>query len=147
MEALGLFRNVSFDCIGADRLQRLYRQSQNAISAEITFVERTVVSDISGLEQAYLGLLPATEFLKLVENESAKMRSAIFYDNVRHWQEWNDVNTEMRTTLLDADSKVLFPCSTMALRCVARRVNATANRFLVEDYQIVNGCQTSFRAP
>jgi hypothetical protein len=40
-----------------------------------------------------LGLLPASEFLKLVENESAEIRSAIFYDNVRHWQEWNPVNT------------------------------------------------------
>src|SRR5262249_24091831 len=77
-------------------------------------------------------------------NESAEMLSAIFYDNVRHWQEWNDVNTEMRTTLLDVDSKLLFPLLNNGITIVARRVNATANRFLVEDYQIVNGCQTSF---
>jgi hypothetical protein len=100
--------------------------------------------DIPGVEQDYLGLLPASEFLKLVENESAEIRSAIFYDNVRHWQEWNPVNTEMRTTLSDAGSKVLFPLLNNGITVVARRVNATANRFLVEDYQIVNGCQTSF---
>jgi hypothetical protein len=144
VEALGLFRNVVFKCLGASELQRLYRQSQNAISAEITFSERTVVPDIPGVEQAYLGLLPASEFLKLVENESGDMRSAIFYDNVRHWQEWNDVNKEMRATLSDAGSKVLFPLLNNGITVVARRVNATANRFLVEDYQIVNGCQTSF---
>jgi hypothetical protein len=144
VDALGLFRNVVFNCLGAGDLQRLYRQSQNAISAEITFAERTVIPDIPGVEQAYLGLLPASEFLKLVENESAEIRSAIFYDNVRHWQEWNPVNTEMRTTLSDAGSKVLFPLLNNGITVVARRVNATANRFLVEDYQIVNGCQTSF---
>jgi hypothetical protein len=144
IEDLGLFRRVIFECVDAERLQRLYRESQNALSVEVTFAERTVIPDIRGVEQAYLGLLPATEFLKLIENESQEMISAIFYDNVRHWQEWNPVNSEMRETLSAEDSKVLFPLLNNGVTVVARRINPTANRFLVEDYQIVNGCQTSF---
>lgn len=87
IESLGIFRRVGFECIDAERLQRLYRESQNAVAAEITFSARTVIPDIPGVEQAYLGLLPATEYLKLVENESQEILAAIFYDNVRHWQD------------------------------------------------------------
>jgi hypothetical protein len=144
IEDLGLFRRVVFECVDAERLQRLYRESQNAVAVEITFSERTVIPEISGVEQAYLGLLPATEYLKLVENDSQEILTTIFYDNVRHWQEWNPVNNEIRNTLSGADSKVLFPLLNNGVTVVARRINPTANRFVVEDYQIVNGCQTSF---
>jgi hypothetical protein len=144
VDDLGLFRRVVFECVDAERLQRLYRESQNAVAVEITFLERTVIPDIPGVEQAYLGLLPATEYLKLVENESQEMLTAIFYDNVRHWQEWNTVNNEIRNTLSGTDTKVLFPLLNNGVTVVARRINPTANRFLIEDYQVVNGCQTSF---
>lgn len=144
LEDTGLFRHVGFDCIGADRLQNLYRESQNAVSVEVTFSERTVIPDIPGVEQAYLGLLPAKEFLKLVENETAEVIGSIFYDNVRHWQDWNPVNQEMRETLTHPETRVLFPLLNNGVTIVASRVNPTANRFLIEDYQIVNGCQTSF---
>lgn len=144
IEDLSLFRRVEFECLDADRLQRLYHEAENAVQVEITFSERTVIPEIPGVEQAYLGLLPATEFLKLVENEAHEMNTAIFYDNVRHWQEWNTVNNEMRATLSDPSTKVLFPLLNNGITVVARRINPTANRFLVQDYQVVNGCQTSF---
>ncbi len=144
IEDLGLFRRVIFDCVDAEKLQRLYRESQNAISVEITFSQNTTIPDIPGVDQAYLGLLPASEYLRLVENESQEMLTAIFYDNVRHWQEWNPVNTEIRSTLSDPNTRVLFPLLNNGVTVVARRINPIPRRFLIEDYQIVNGCQTSF---
>ena len=144
IESLGLFNKVSFECLDADKLQRLYRESQNAISREILFADRTVIPDIPGVEQAYLGLLPASEFLKLVENESGEIIGSLFYDNVRHWQEWNPVNTEMRTTLSTTDTSVYFPLLNNGVTIVARKVLPTGNKFMIEDYQVVNGCQTSF---
>ena len=144
VEDLGLFRRVVFDCIDAERLQRLYRESQNAVSVEITFSQNTVIPDIPGVDQAYLGLLPASEYLKLIENENQEMLTAIFYDNVRHWQEWNTVNNEIRNTLSNADTRVLFPLLNNGITIVAKRINPIPRRFLIEDYQVVNGCQTSF---
>ena len=144
VEDLGLFRRVAFDCVDAERLQRLYRESQNAVSVEITFSQNTPIPDIPGVDQAYLGLLPAPEYLKLVENETQEMLTAIFYDNVRHWQEWNPVNNEIRNTLSDIATRVLFPLLNNGITIVARRINPIPRRFLIEDYQVVNGCQTSF---
>lgn len=144
IEATGLFRKVAFDCVDADKLQRLYRESQNAVSREIVFSERTVIPEIPGVEQAYLGLLPTSQFLQLVENEDEEILTSIFYDNVRHWQEWNPVNSEMRDTLTDPIGNVYFPLLNNGVTIVARKITPTGNKFFIEDYQIVNGCQTSF---
>jgi len=144
LENLGLFRNVTFNCLGANELQDLYRQSKNAISATITFNTRTVIPEVQGVQEAYLGLLPATEFLRLIVSATGEIISSLFYDNVRHWQELNSVNTEIDQTVSSDDTKVLFPLLNNGVTIVARRVQSTGNKFMVEDYQIVNGCQTSF---
>ena len=144
VEGLSLFRKVGFDCVDADLLQRLYRESQNAITTEVIFTERTVIPEIPGVEQAYLGLLPASQFLRLVENDNGEVLTSLFYDNVRHWQEWNPVNSEMRDTLSSLDKARYFPLLNNGVTIVARRVHPTGNKFLLEDYQVVNGCQTSY---
>lgn len=144
LQDLNLFRDVSFDCLGAMELQALYRKSKNAVSTEVAFVDRTVLPELPGVQQAYIGVLPAPEFLKLIENSNEEVLTTLFYDNVRHWQEWNPVNSEMKETLEDPDKRVYFPLLNNGVTIVAKRVNATANRFLIEDYQIVNGCQTSY---
>lgn len=74
----------------------------------------------------------------------AKYVPPYFYDNVRHWQDWNPVNTEMKATLDDADFKKYFPLLNNGVTVVAKRVNPTGDKFVIEDYQIVNGCQTSY---
>lgn len=55
VEAIGIFRRVTFECIGVDRLQQLYREAQNAVLTEIVFPARTVIPEIPGVDQAYLG--------------------------------------------------------------------------------------------
>jgi len=144
LKNLNIFRKVEFECLGAERIQELYRLSKNAIQKEIVFTDRTVLPELHGVEQAYLGLLPTTEFLKLVENENEEMIGSIFYDNVRDWQEWNPVNLGMRETIEDPTKKCYFPLLNNGITIVARQVIPTGNRFVIEDYQVVNGCQTSY---
>lgn len=144
IEALGIFRHVSFECVGSDFLQDLYRKAQNAIACEVVLEKRVVVPKLPGVEQAFIGLLPATEFLKLIESPTGEILASLFYDNVRHWQEWNVVNNEIKATLENADQKAFFPLLNNGITIVAQRVNPTGDRLLIEDYQIVNGCQSSF---
>jgi hypothetical protein len=63
---LGLFREVDFTPVGALAIQKLYRESQNSISREFVFAERTVVPEITGVSEAYLGFLPAKDYLRLI---------------------------------------------------------------------------------
>lgn len=144
LQDLNLFRKVEFEYIDAERIQTLFRESKNAITKEINFPQRTVLPELPNVEQAYLGLLSSTEYLKLIENTNEEVITSIFYDNVRHWQEWNSVNKEIKETLEDENKKVYFPLLNNGVTIIARQIIPTGNRFVLEDYQIVNGCQTSF---
>lgn len=66
----------------------------------------------------------------------------MFYDNVRDYQGNNDVNKEIAETLV-SDHKDRFPLLNNGITIVAKNVVPVGNKFVIEDYQIVNGCQTS----
>lgn len=144
LQNLNLFRKVDFEFIDAEKIQTLFRQTKNAIATEISFPERTVLPELPGIEQAYLGLLSSTEYLKLIQNTNEEVITSIFYDNVRHWQEWNSVNKEIKDTLESESQKKYFPLLNNGVTVIAKKITATGNKFVVEDYQIVNGCQTSY---
>lgn len=144
LQGLNLFRKVDVECIDAEKIQLLFRQTKNAISTEINFPNKTVLPELPGIEQAYIGYLSSIEYLKLVENTNEEIITSIFYDNVRHWQEWNKVNKEMKETLEDPNKSKYFPILNNGVTIIARKIYSTANRFTLEDYQVVNGCQTSY---
>lgn len=143
LEALGLFRDVEFTPVGADAIQKLYNQAKNAVSREFTFMSRTVVPEMPGVTEAYIGLLPAKEFLSIVEDDGGELLRSIFYDNVRDWQDYNAVNSEMRETLTSPVSRTRFALMNNGITVIAKTLRATGNKFYIEDFQVVNGCQTS----
>lgn len=143
LRSTGLFRSVDFVPLDAGALQRLFNQSRNAIERDFTFTSRTVIPDIPGVAEAYLGFLPAPEFLRLLMDEGDNLIKSIFYDNVRDWQDYNAVNSEIRTTLTSDVFRARFSLMNNGVTIIAKTLRATGNRFHIEDYQIVNGCQTS----
>jgi hypothetical protein len=89
-----------------------------------------------------LGVLPITEYLKLISDESGEVLKSVFVDNVRDFQGDNPVNTDIAKTLQDGifDQFVL---RNNGITIVARNIKVTSSQFTLEDYQVVNGCQTS----
>lgn len=141
--ATNMFREVTFECLGADGIQRLYRQTKNAISRDFVFRSRVVVPEVAGVKEAYLGFLPMPEFWKIVSDDSGdEMIGSLFYSNPRDWQEYNDVNREIKATL-GSDAKARFVLMNNGITIIARDIRPTGDKFTIEDYQIVNGCQTS----
>ncbi|MEP7153195.1 MAG: AIPR family protein [Nitrospira sp.] len=138
-----LFREVDFTPLDADSVQRLYNQSKNAIARDFTFANRTLIPEMPGVSEAYLGFLPASEFLALLRDENGVLLKTIFYDNVRDWQDYNAVNSEIRQTLAATAQRKRFSLMNNGVTIIAKALRATGNRFHIEDYQIVNGCQTS----
>ncbi len=137
-----LFSDVLFTPVDADYLQRLFKATIDKIRAEIDFPDRITLPEMDGINEAYLGVLPAKTFLSLVSNEDGVIKS-ILYDNVRDFQGENDVNREIAATLSSPDSdKFVILNNGVTIICKELR-NIVRNRFLLGDYQIVNGCQTS----
>ena len=142
LEATNLFREVTLTPLGADGIQKLYRQTKNAIEREFIFENRVVVPEVPGVTQAYLGFLPIPEFMKIIAGDNGDMIGSLFYSNPRDWQNYNDVNIEIKETLA-SDDKSRFVLMNNGITIIARGVRPTGNKFVIEDYQIVNGCQTS----
>ena len=133
---------MTFTPLGADGIQKLYRQTKNAIEREFIFENRVTIPDVPGVTQAYLGFLPVPELMKIVTDDNDEMIGSLFSSNPRDWQDYNKVNSEIKTTL-ESNDKSRFVLMNNGITIIARDVRPTGNKFVIEDYQIVNGCQTS----
>ena len=137
-----LFSEVSFDPLGARELQQLYRQTKTSISRTVKIENLVTLPAITDVEAAYLGILPASEFMKLLTDEDGDILRTVFVDNVRDFQGVNPVNTDIAKTIQDGDLDQ-FVLRNNGITIVAKNIRPTSNQYLLEDYQIVNGCQTS----
>lgn len=139
---LNLF-DVDVACLGAREVQDLYRQTKNSVEASFEFRDRVPLPDLRGVEEAYIGIAKAPEYLKLITDNAGNIRKSLFYDNVRDFQDYNPVNREIRQTLQDSNVQERFVVLNNGVTIVAREITASGNKFTLRDYQIVNGCQTS----
>jgi hypothetical protein len=75
-------------------------------------------------------------------NEAGNLQRSLFFDNVRDWQEYNSVNTGIKETLTST-SPNRFVLMNNGVTVIARKMSRLSDTFVLDDYQIVNGCQTS----
>lgn len=142
IEQTNLFEKVLFTPFGARELATAYRKTKESISTTITFNNRITIPKINGVSQAYIGLLPFNEFLKIIAGVDDVLLN-VFEDNVRDFQgDNNDVNGGISSTLNSADSEI-FSVLNNGVTIVASSISPTGDQFTISDYQIVNGCQTS----
>ncbi|MEH1772097.1 AIPR family protein [Nostoc sp.] len=142
LEDIQIFEKVLFNPVDADNLQNLYRLANNKISREIRFEKRTALPEIEDVREAYIGILPAREYLKLIIDESGNIIKGLFYDNVRDFDVDNEVNREIEATIKSDENKS-FVLYNNGITIVAEDINVVGDKMTVTDYQIVNGCQTS----
>jgi hypothetical protein len=143
MRKMELFDQIEIAHLGASEIQRRWRKKSSARSQEIYFPKRVTLPEVENVSQSYLGIIEASEFLKLIQNDSGQIISSIFYDNVRDWQGFNGVNTAMKDALENPEQNKRFGLMNNGITVIAKSIRLTGDKLVVEDYQIVNGCQTS----
>lgn len=144
LENLNLFDKVIFKPYGAAEIQAAWNRTKNSATVEFTFSNKVTLPEIGGITESYLGVVPLSEFSKIVaDEETGTIRKQIFYDNVRDFQGGNAVNSEMALSLGTPEGQDRFAVLNNGVTLVARSLRNTGNKFVVSDYQIVNGCQTS----
>ncbi|MGH1573137.1 AIPR family protein [Methylobacterium sp. P31] len=137
-----LFKDVKYIPIGAQQLHELYRSTKSSITREITFGRYVVLPSISKVRASYLGVLPATEYIKLITDLDGNILKSVFIDNVRDFQGDNPVNIGIADTIT-AGSLDQFALRNNGVTIVSREISTTGETFTLRDYQVVNGCQTS----
>jgi cold shock CspA family protein len=141
--ATELFSSVEFEPIDAEALKALYRQLKHKVTREILFEKHTILPAMGGVQEAYIGILPCQEYLKLALDDDGTLNRRIFYDNVRDYQGNNAVNREIVATLRDAKQNDRFALLNNGVTIVARDLSKIGAKFRLKDYQVVNGCQTT----
>ncbi|MGU3387655.1 AIPR family protein [Methylobacterium sp. D53M] len=142
LKNLNIFSKVSFRSLDTKSIQDLYFKSKNSVSATIEFPASVALPNIPNVKEAYIGVIGSNEFMKLILDENENIRKFIFSDNVRDVLADSDVNKKIGETLV-SDTKSEFPLRNNGITIVARSLTRAGNKFVLQDYQIVNGCQTS----
>jgi hypothetical protein len=107
----------------------------------ITFANRVTLPTIEGVREAYLGYIPAPEYLAMITDDNGGLLRGLFYE-IRDFQGDNPVNREIEDTLR-SDARESFVLLNNGITIVCEDLGKTGDRFTVAGFQIVNGCQTS----
>ena len=143
LEQLNIFSSVNLAPIDADVLKADRRLLDRSIIKTIEFGKNAAFPTIDGVHEAYIGLLPGDEFLKLVSTDEGDLNRELFYDNVRDFQGHNPVNREITSTISDDQHRNTFPLLNNGITIIAGNMRRTGDVFQIQDFQIVNGCQTT----
>ncbi len=136
--------SVEIHLMGATALQRYYRSATTALEARFYFPP---MPHNESVEQAFIGYVSASEVLKLVSNfdedgHIVDINNSVFFDNIRDFDENSELNIGIIDTLRNGEGKD-FAFRNNGITVVAKTITRTSDDFNVEDFQIVNGCQTS----
>lgn len=144
-ELMGLltFDELEFYPIDARSIQNLYRKTKSPVEATINFKDRTFISGIRDVKMACSGVLPFSEFEKIIIDENNKIKP-VFEDNIRDYLQsgTNEVNSDIAKTIKDKDFDY-FSILNNGVTVVADSVTGPGSEITLKNYQIVNGCQTS----
>jgi hypothetical protein len=147
------FERVEFFAWGCDELERVYRRTILQVETRVT--STTILVDlveakenpitIQGVNKAIIGNLRFSEFKKIIMDDEGNIRPFIFYDNIRGFLgEGNQVNHQIRETL-ESDRRNRFAILNNGVTIIAREaLPQSSYEVRITDYQIVNGCQTSY---
>jgi hypothetical protein len=136
-------KEIDFKCLGADDVHRLYQATKNAIERTFVFENKVEVPAVPGVALSFLGYIAAKDFVPLISDDAGDdILGSIFYDNVRDWQDYNTVNSAMRDTIA-SDKQARFVLMNNGITIITKELKQAGSKFTIEDFQIVNGCQTS----
>jgi hypothetical protein len=147
LDALNLFSSISVECLGAKDIQNGFRSATNSISATINFPKAITMPAHDKVDEAFIGYISADQVLEMAlgEKDSDGNRyivRSIFYDNVRDFNPKSEINKAIIQELEDGDYSS-FVFKNNGITVVAKNVNRKSDAFTLEDFQIVNGCQTT----
>ena len=142
LRGTNLFSNISFEPCGSEKIQDLYRKTKEKLKATFKVEKRITMYSINDDEVGYSGVLPFKEFKKLIIDENGATK-AVFEDNIRDYLGPNpDVNKNITETIKTGNVNA-FSMLNNGITVVTSSIIISGDIATIEDYQIVNGCQTS----
>ena len=145
LNELGLFSNIDIKFIGRDELTALWVSTYSGTSAQLEMFSHAPLPIISGIDEAYLAVVRAKDLVEnLLITEDGNLRTQVFEENVRSFLGLdNPVNTSIEETIKKGVDATRFPVLNNGITIASPDVRVQGNSLFLENFQIVNGCQTS----
>lgn len=139
-----IFDEITFSLYDANKIVSVCRSINNSIKKSIEMIDCAVLPKISNINEAYIGIVRCIDFIDFITNEDGAIIANLFEDNVRYFQGNNAVNVEIQKTLGVEETQDEFAVLNNGVTIVAKELRRTGNTFSLSQFQVVNGCQTSF---
>lgn len=137
-----VFNKIEFNYLDYNIIQNDYKKIGQKISRTFNFSKKTLMPDIENVEEAFIGVVPVTTIIDLIE-EDGELITSIFYDNVRDFQGFNKINEEIKKSIYDDKLKFAFSVLNNGITIVAEKLTSSRDNVTITNYQIINGLQTS----
>lgn len=149
LRELSIFDNtrIVVEMLGADQLQAFYRSATRSAQTKIEFPRQVPLPKNPKVQQGYIGFIEAKELVKMAsvfdeEGNVVGINRYVFFDNVRDYNEGSRLNQKIAGTIEKHEGPD-FVFRNNGVTVIAKSILQTAEEFRIEDYQIVNGCQTT----
>lgn len=144
---LNIFNDIHIECVGAKIIQNGFRAATNSSSAKLNFQKAVTMPNHEKVDEAYIGYVPASEVLAIAFGEPDQdgvrhINRSLFYDNVRDFNPESEINKSIISELESGDY-ASFVFKNNGITVVSKNIERKGDVFNLEDYQIVNGCQTT----
>lgn len=142
-ENSGDFIRVSFFPYDNDKIITMYTEMRRKISRTFTMEKKLSFFTMPGVQVSYFGLMRCKDIARLLTDDQGNLFNNIFEDNVRDFQGYNPVNSEIKKTIQDREDQERFSVLNNGITIIAKDIKTDGDSVTIFDYQIVNGCQTS----
>jgi hypothetical protein len=138
-------KSTTVQFVGAKQLQQAYRAATSSVEVEIEFPRNVVMPTNMHVEEAYLGFVDAKNLLKLyathMDDGTLAINRTVFFDNIRDYDATSKINLRIKE-LVRKNGGNEFVFRNNGITVVSKNIDRTGDKFRLEDFQIVNGCQT-----
>ena len=142
---LGLFDDeIPIEVLDSKDIQDIYKEIMLNVKKTIKLEKIITIPQIEGVQESYIGIIPLSELMKLIlDDKENRIIKNLFYSNVRDFQGDTTINREIIKTIKNRDDSKYFGLYHNGITIVARTLKKTGDSITLENFQIVNGCQTS----
>lgn len=142
---LGYFGNIDIEFFGREEITNLWVSTYETVSSELEMFSNAALPKIHGIDEAYLAVVKAKDLVdNLLLNEDGNLRAHVFQENVRAFLGIeNTVNESIARTLNEINQATRFPVLNNGITIASPDVRVQGSILHLENFQIVNGCQTS----
>ena len=143
LKNLSLFNKISIEILDSNDIQAIYKEISLNIKKTIELKKVATAPQIQGVQESYIGIIPLKELLNLILGDNNRIIKNLFYSNVRDFQGDTTINKEIINTLQNPQELQYFGLYHNGITVIAKTLQKTGDTITLENFQIVNGCQTS----